>query len=196
MPIFANKGQLINFARKFINERSRALQKDVNHCLYEPYAPFPAILYCFSIIDLLGALYAGNATKDHPATKQSMDYMQQLMGYTKDQTHLLMGIFRHKIVHLAQPKTIIEYKGQLIGWRYWHDNSTQHLQLNKLPRTVAIQRGLPWQQWADHEFGISIAHLVKDIRASARRYLSLLQGNPTLRNHFEKAISEIYNPKV
>jgi hypothetical protein len=25
------------------------------------YAPFPALMYCFSIMDLLGSLYAGNA---------------------------------------------------------------------------------------------------------------------------------------
>ena len=60
---FKNQTDLLDFARKFLRQRIMSLNKDVKHCLREPYAPFPAILYCFSTIDLLGALYQGQAEK-------------------------------------------------------------------------------------------------------------------------------------
>lgn len=85
-----------------------SLENDVRHCLQEPYAPFPALLYRFSTtIDLLGALYAGDATKNAATTRQSADYMQRFMNYTEEQSHLLQSLFRHKIVHLAQPKAVV-----------------------------------------------------------------------------------------
>jgi len=58
----------MRFAEEFIvKDRLASLENDVN--CYLPtakieaaeYAPFPALLYCFSIMDLLGSLYAGNA---------------------------------------------------------------------------------------------------------------------------------------
>jgi hypothetical protein len=60
---FKNQTALLSFARKFLRQRIMSLNKDVKHCLREPCAPFPAILYCFSTIDLLGALYQGQAEK-------------------------------------------------------------------------------------------------------------------------------------
>jgi hypothetical protein len=72
--VFKNTDELMEFAKDFfVRDRLDSLEKDVNHCV--PYytdediknkikkhsAPFPALMYCFSIIDLLGALYAGNA---------------------------------------------------------------------------------------------------------------------------------------
>jgi hypothetical protein len=57
--------ELMTFARDFIvRDRLNSLANDVKRCLpqkkinnEEPDpAPFPALMYCFSIIDLLGAL--------------------------------------------------------------------------------------------------------------------------------------------
>jgi hypothetical protein len=53
------------FAEEFIvKDRLTSLENDVNRCLpttkeaVAGYVPFPALLYCFSIIDLLGSIYA------------------------------------------------------------------------------------------------------------------------------------------
>jgi hypothetical protein len=112
---FSETNELIQFARKFINNRVDSLEKDVSHCLRKPFAPFPAILYCFSTIDLLGALYAGQGAEKDPATGNKVNttanskrYMEKFMNYTEEQRHLLMDIFRHKLVHLAQPKAVIK----------------------------------------------------------------------------------------
>ena len=195
MRLFQEQNELVRFSTQFITERVAALQKYVAHCLCEPYAPFPAIVYCFSTIDLLGALCAGNASRSAPTTKQSSEYMRRFMHYTDQQTTLLMTIFRHKIVHLAQPKAISEHNGKKTAWRYWHDNPERHLKLTKLMEQADLQLTSSWNIIADHEFEISIAGLVKDIEASVQEpggYLHTLKTDTDLQDRFEKALSEIY----
>jgi hypothetical protein len=197
MRRFADQKELIIFATNFIKERIDSLVKDVLHCLQEPFAPFPALLYCFSTIDLLGALYAGNATKKAHTTDQSADYMQRFMNYTEEQTHLLQSLFRHKIIHLAQPKAVIEYDSRHISWRYWHKSQEYHLKMVKLQKDTKVQVTSTWEIPCDYELNISIWHLVKDIRESIEGpngYFEFLQKTPDLQNHFEKAIEQIYDP--
>ncbi|MEJ2407506.1 MAG: hypothetical protein P8171_25230 [Candidatus Thiodiazotropha sp.] len=195
MRRFTEQNELIRFASEFVTARVEALQKDVAHCLQEPYAPFPAIVYCFSTVDLLGALYAGDASKKAHTSKQTSDYMRRFMHYTDEQTKLLMEIFRHKIVHLAQPKAVSEYSGKKVAWRYWHDNADRHLKLTKLKELVQLQLTSSWSISADHEFEFSISHLVKDIVESVQApggYLHTLKLDTNLQDRFEKALLGIY----
>jgi hypothetical protein len=195
MRNFAEQNELIRFAKEFVVTRIDALEKDVAHCLSEPYAPFPAVVYCFATVDLLGALCAGDASKKAPTSQQSTEYMRRFMHYTDEQTKLLMSIFRHKIVHLAQPKAISEYNGKKVAWRYWHDNAERHLKLTKLKEPGQLQLTSSWVVTADHEFELSISHFVKDISDSVREpggYLHTLLTDTDLQDRFEKAISEIY----
>ena len=59
MTCFADTNELLRFAKTFLAARVDSLQKDVLHCLQEPPAPFPALLYSFATVDLLGALLEG-----------------------------------------------------------------------------------------------------------------------------------------
>ncbi|WP_041280531.1 hypothetical protein [Desulfosudis oleivorans] len=195
MRKFKEQKELIQFARNFIEDRLNALSKDTQHCLKEPYAPFPSILLCFSTIDMLGALYAGDASKKARTTEQSKRYMKRFMSYTNEQCEMLMEIFRHKIIHLAQPKAIIEYKGKKVTWRYWHDNKISHLKLTKLKEKVDISVSSNWALTAEYEFAISIIHLVQDIENSvfdSEGYFHSLKTCVDIQDSFEKAISEIY----
>jgi hypothetical protein len=70
---FPDRNELKRFARYFVTDRINSLNKDVLHCLQAPFAPFPAILYCLSIIDLLGALTAGQGAKKEPSTGKPVD---------------------------------------------------------------------------------------------------------------------------
>jgi hypothetical protein len=192
---FSEKNELIRFAKDFVTARVDALEKDVAHCLREPYAPFPAIMYCFSTVDLLGALYAGDGSKKAPTSKQSEVYMKFFMYYTEDQAKLLMTIFRHKIVHLAQPKAVSEHNGKKVAWRYSHDDRERHLKLTKLKEPVPHRLTSCWTVTAEYEFEISITHLAQDVAASVREpggYLHKLRTNTYLQGRFEKAISDIY----
>ncbi len=58
--VFEDDIDLMNFADEFIvKDRLASLENDVNRCLPSAkikaleYAPFPTLMYCFSIVDLL-----------------------------------------------------------------------------------------------------------------------------------------------
>jgi len=83
--------QELNSIMKFITDKMDSLQKDVLHCLQSQLAPMPAILWCFSSIDLLGSLYAGWASHKG-TTERSRKYMEELMSYTSEQAELILGV--------------------------------------------------------------------------------------------------------
>lgn len=197
MKSFTDKSEIIRFAESFLEERIDSLEKDVMHCLREPYAPFPALLYCFSTIDLLGAIYAGNAQKNRASTQHLKNYMQKFMHYSEDQVSCLLNIFRHKVVHLSQPNPVFSHNGKNISWAYWHNDASHHLKLVPIepPETITVTSRLSLT--INHRFQISIIHLVKDIRSSvfeSEGFLHSLSQEDQLQEKFDKAISEIYEP--
>jgi hypothetical protein len=115
--VFKDDMKLMHFAEEFIvKDRHNSLENDVNRCLPTTkieaagYAPFPALLHCFSIVDLLGSLYAGNARSGN-TTDNAARYMEKYLNYPKDKLRLLQKIYRHKIVHLSQPKFAMPLHG-------------------------------------------------------------------------------------
>jgi hypothetical protein len=197
MHNFNDKNELINFAKKFVvTDRIGSLVRDVNYCClkYKPFAPFPALLYCFSTIDLLGALYAGNDI-EHNISAHSGRYMGKFMDYKKEQVDLLQQQFRHKIVHLAQPLGVIKYDSRSISWRYHHTTYSDHLIV--MPEQGSVQvtplRKISW----DHVFHVSIPQLVEDIRISVESptgYMAKLEREIELQENFDQAIEQIYDP--
>jgi hypothetical protein len=191
--LFSEKNELIQFATRFLRTRIDSLQKDVAHCLKKPYAPFPAILYCFSTIDLLGALSHGDASKN--PTEQSKNYMQIFINYTAEQSGLLQKLFRHKLVHLAEPRVIIKKNSQVISWRYVHEHDPEkHLLLAEEPRTIQITSIFFIK--VSHVFNLSITDFANDIEYSIRKlegYLHSLEKTPDLQDKFERAIGQIFD---
>jgi len=184
---FIDQNALFGFADGFVKERINSLEKDVRHCLNTPYAPFPALLYCFATIDLLGSLYYGDATKKADTTKQSKSYMKDFMNYSDDEVKLLQDIFRHKLVHLAQPKPSIKYDGHIITWEYSHNDTQMHRK--RIPSSSPV---IP------EKFCISIMTFMEEIRDSVVRpggYLDRLKGDNLLQNKFQTAILQIHNPE-
>jgi len=198
MPVFRTTKELLDRAKKLTEERLNALEKDVKHCLKKPYAPLPALAYCFATIDLFGALYKGNAGYDARTTKQFRNYIKRFMSYSTEETVLLQKIFRHKIVHLAIPKPVIKYKSRRIGWRYFHKHKGLHRKLKKLLKPEVRQVTKSWQVRFDYLFTIGIMDLMIDIRDSVENsrtgYLVALASTKTLQRNFAKAFREIYDP--
>ena len=86
-------------------------------------------MYCFSIIDLLGALYVGKC-KDGKTTDNSAKYMEKYLNHPKDKAQLLQRIYRHKIIHLSQPKPTVLYNKQIIAWRHAENEPSKHLAID------------------------------------------------------------------
>ncbi|MFL6409835.1 MAG: hypothetical protein ACJ71K_01145 [Nitrososphaeraceae archaeon] len=200
MSRFANPQVLLEHAMHFINRRMDSLKNNVSHCVKtEPYAPYPALIYCFSNIDLLGALYLGKAGRKNTSTsQQSKNYMKRFMGYTEGQSALLQCIFRHKLVHLAEPLlSVIEYKSRRIAWQYNYYNMVNHLIF--VPATTTnnnIQIAPNWNIEFDEIFEISILGLAEDVVKSVYKdggYLQMLEKDNSLQAHFEEAVEDIHS---
>jgi hypothetical protein len=194
---FTDSQELVRCAQNFLQERCASLQKDVAHCLTGAFAPFPAILYCFSTIDLLGALSAGDASRHCPTTKQSADYMQRFMNYTQQQAELLQQLFRHKLVHAAQPRAVVKYSGKIVSWGYEHDNWAKHLLIEDLPAGCKVTITPTWEISRDQIFWLSIMDFARDVCESVggpNGYLSTLERTPDLQDRFEKALNHLFDP--
>lgn len=204
---FSEKNELLRFAKDFLSRRTTSLENDVKRCLalgrpfddHSQPAAFPAIMYCFSTIDLLGALYKGDATKNANTTQQSADYMKQFMFYTDEETRLLQHLFRHKIVHLAEPNAVINDNDRFISWAYCHAKHDKHLKLAVEPSIRANREITSRIRFTiTHRFTISITHFQRDICESVQRpngYLATLEKEPELQRLFDIAVGQIYNPK-
>jgi hypothetical protein len=185
-------------ARQLLKERTDSLQSDVRYCVLlnrgtqDWPAPLPALLYCFSTIDLLGALYAGKATNKARTTAQSKKYMVDIMRYPEEKADLLQQVFRHKIVHLAQlsPRITIIAERHLssnlkVGcytWAYSHNERGIHM---------AVEEQKP----GEFRFCVSIWSLAEDIVDSVYKpngYLHRLENNEELQDKFKFAYNQIF----
>ena len=199
MKSFKDDNELFKFIDYYIiRDKLPSLEKDVNHCLSFPYAPFPAILFCFSIIDLLASLYCGQAHSRSTTSDNAKKYMKEMMKYTEDQCNLLQKMFRHKLVHLASPRTVFNYKGMNYTWHYAHDNPKKHLSVE-----VLLKRGyIPpphtiIRHEITHRFWIGIKQLAEDIEQSflgTDRFYAKLKAEPQLRLKFDDAVFEMFSP--
>jgi hypothetical protein len=207
--ILKNSTDLINFAYKLIRvERLPSLKNDVVTCVNNGCA-FPAILYCFSTIDMLAGFYIGDM-KPGNTTKNSAKYVMKFMRnngvpYSEYQASLLQKIYRHKVVHIAQPRPLIEIGTNKITWRYDDEDLTKHLSietaLNPQPITAFLT---PYPMYFNQIFVISILKLAQDVEDSVYRpkdgYWDMLLNNSSveeraLQDNFRDAVSDMYDVK-
>jgi hypothetical protein len=198
---FKTADELVGHAEGLLRGRCDSLVKDVAHCLSKPYAPYPAILYCFSTIDLLGALAAGRGDNHRPATQHSRNYIKLFMKYADPIPTLLMGQFRHKLVHLAGPKTVFEYEDNAsqkhkVVWNYTHNTAGRHLQLDGVVGLANIDNGL-WTLPYDQSFWLDITSFANDIVNSVfgpNGYLAQLKTDATMQVRYAAALNDLYDP--
>lgn len=196
---FSSPDDLKNFARKFIGERVTALKKDVDHCLQKPYAPFPAIMFCFATVDMMGALVKGEAHSGSSTVSNTASYFKEYMGYTDEECFLMMNLFRHKLAHLSQPKIVVKYdpSGKFVTWHYHHDDVSMHRKIAPMPAGAAIEIKAGWTIPVDQTFHLGIKQLVKEIEDSVYGQGGYFDkfGNNTdsLQENFKKAVARIYS---
>jgi hypothetical protein len=205
--VFKDEQQLLAFAEEFIvKDRLASLENDVNRCLptqrakieVTGYAPFPALMYCFSVIDLLGSLMTGNARSGN-TTDNASRYMKEYLNIPKDKVRLLQKIYRHKLVHLSQPKLAMLYDNQILAWKHDEGLPAKHLTIDPTPGDIPLPMGLG-NIHCDAQYIVSISVLMNDIRDSVIRspggYLEDLKNNADLQNKFVAAINQIYDPVI
>lgn len=195
-----SRQDLLDLAHWFLIGRLDSLEYDVERCLRmekEGYAPVPALMYCFSVIDLLAALAKGKVGKQY-RTKHATQYVNTYMKYPNDKVNLLWNkIYRHKIMHLSFPQVAVDYNGKVISWNLDDPITSNHLTILYQSKSIPIGDGKRWGTIKiDGKFVINIRILKDDIKSSVTRkpdgYLSKLASNINLQNNFRKVIREIY----
>lgn len=179
----------VEMGKDLLTERIESLQNEVRHCIHrdaktqDVQAPFSALLYCFSTIDLLGSLYTGKFD-ERKDTENAKIYMREIMFYSDFQIVLLQHIFRHKLVHAAEPKWLYEYNDEFYSWSCYPNYRAKHLELVVLDKEARA-----------NNFSISIWSLVEDIVNSVYKnngYLDKILGKEgRLFNNFSKALDKI-----
>jgi len=209
-----NKSALLAFADQLIVDYMFvSLDNDVNVCMQYPYdntraptnAYAPALEYCFSVLELLGALYAGNAgrgkTSDN-TKKYMVDFMQVSSGnkYCKSDADLLLNVFRHKLAHISMPKAAITRNdGKTISWKLHDPDPKNHLTIDFSDHGI-IPIGTVGEIRYDGKFIVVITRFKDDIKDSFTRkpdgYREKLSTSFDLQVKFARAVEQIYNPAV
>jgi hypothetical protein len=71
---FTSTQKMLEFVKQFLNDRLSSLEYDVDRCIKiinVKYVPVPALLYCVSVINLLGGLNSGD-TKIRPHIRREI----------------------------------------------------------------------------------------------------------------------------
>ena len=194
---FPSDDEMKRLARAYVGERIASLKKDVDHCLREPYDPFPAILYSLATIEMLGALVKGQVSKNSPTSANTENYMMTFMHYTQEQSQFIMQIFRHKMSHLAQPNPIMISSQRTVTWQYHHEDKMLHLLLTPADKDSKIIVTSDWPRIKiDQVFHLSIRQLVDDIEYSIYGHNGLLdkleRNEDKVFDNFKTAITQIY----
>lgn len=123
------------------------------------------------------------------------------MKYPEYESTLLQDQFRHKNVHLAQPKAVIfDIKNnRMIGLMLYNGYEGKHMLLEKLPSAQPVITLTPYSMRVDHLFIVSVEKMVQDIETSINQasygYLERLKKNENnLQLKFDTAIKQIYSP--
>jgi hypothetical protein len=174
-------------------------------------------MYCFSIINLLGSLYAGVVTKDDN-TEKSKEYMRTFMQenlnptitkYNEIHINLLFEGYRHQITHLSMPSTVFKYNKQLVTWKFDDPDPRNHLQLTgkggtiNVPETKAKAEKICTLQF-HNTFVFNIDVFCEDIIESVLgkgRYLDKIKNeniekSDTVLDDFKKVIESIYRTHI
>ena len=194
-PLFANSGELTEYARSFLEIQLKNLKSYADKAIDTQKAAdppaFPILLYSLSVIDFLGALYAGNASNKADYSTQTKDYLVGVMGWDDEKAKILRALFRNKLAHLAAPAPAIQFDGKRISWQLTL-SGLNHFQLYKLSTPESYPLFGPHKLEFEYRFVVSISVLYWDIQQSVQKYLDLLEKSPDLQTKFTTAIAQIF----
>lgn len=94
---------------------------EVTHLLGAGAAPFPIVLFCMATLDFFSAAYLGySEQKRNPnrinQTDRMTEFLNKYLKYDKNISKIALEIFRHKMVHLAEPIIQIGRSDKIRGW--------------------------------------------------------------------------------
>jgi hypothetical protein len=204
---FKSDGEVVEFARAFLDAHVERFQKDIAICLRpaanRTHAYFPALITCIAFADLLSGLYAGKL--EGHGLKELKSYASKFMDpttYDSLRVEILYEMFRHKVAHLAQPYVVFDthskrkFQSQprrLITWTVQASGPKPTIEIVPVspPRQV-LKSATPWPVHYDHRVFIRIRGLATDIRKSVPRYLRHLKTEKVARDRFKDCMDNFF----
>jgi len=201
-------------AKLILEERIRSLRNDFLLCSQNlvisgekvQNAPFPILMYAFAAIDYFSSLWVGwndpkgknkkknynSDTRNH--TDRIIEFMERYLNYPTNSSRIAVAIFRHKLMHTAEPRVItIKGKNERHYWGTDFNFNKKHL----LPQKVNPDPNDPC--YDHYEFWISIPQLISDIETGVfgpNGYFQDLIKDEDLQSKYKNCIEEFNSYEV
>lgn len=107
-------------ARSQFEERINSLDNDTKRCFWKiasgpGEAYFPPVFYAFATIDYFSSYWAGwndpLGDKNKKQTPRLVAFMVKYLGYGQRASTVAVAIWRHKLMHTAQPRVLRAHSG-------------------------------------------------------------------------------------
>lgn len=134
----------------------------------------------FSLIDVLSQYEAGT-TQVRGQTDRMVRFMHGHMDYDEFASFVAIKMWRHKLMHTAQPRPLIGSSGKRYRWllHWWGElPQEQHMQFQNEP---ILNVGLMW--------------LLDDLRESAARFFDAVSRSVEMQERLHTAHSEMETPE-
>jgi hypothetical protein len=191
-------------AKSLFRERIESLKSDLRIC--QQGAFFPIVMYTFATIDYFSSFWVGwndpkgeNRTRSYNRdrrnqTERMVYFMKKYMNYPVKSSRIAIAIFRHKLMHTAEPRVITaRNKKERYYWKITFDLDINHF----LPQRVADDPNDPGYE--HYDFCISVPRLISDIENSIfgpQGYFYDLLSSEDLQGKYKTCENEFNNYKV
>jgi hypothetical protein len=140
------------------------------------------VMVCFSRIDLLSAYWRGNSSTQGQSERM-IDFMQKYgVSTDREACDVAVQIWRHKLMHTAEPRMLIE-SGSGITYLW-----LLHWSADQLPRDkhfVLTQTG------GQKILNIALVCLIEDLRRALNAYLADLSSDTGLQSSYQRIDAEM-----
>lgn len=128
----------------------------------------------FAYVDLLSAYWCGSDSGKQ--TLRMVDFMETYFGSNRRAHNLAIAVWRHKLVHTAQPRTLLDSKtGSTIHYMIqWH--------AEQMPAHQPHYSIIPFAS-GEEVFNVGLIPLCEDLARSAHAFVADIAGSSKLQKH-------------
>ncbi len=129
-------GPSINLFWPDFRERLNSLRNDIGRAFVSNdfgCAPFPVAMYSFATIDYFSSHWMGlidpanqSSNSNRNQTQRMADFLKQYLEYPPFESQLAINLYRHKLMHTAEPRSLKEKDGSKSYDWLLADRSSKH----------------------------------------------------------------------
>lgn len=183
-------------AKNLFRERIESLKSDFKICRQGAF--FPIVMYAFATIDYFSSFWAGwnkKRDRDQNQTQRIADFMKKYLDYPEKSSKIAIEIFRHKLMHTAEPRLITWEEGkEKYYWEIDLDFKSEHFLLQKVaddPNNL---------EYIHYKFLISVSYLIFAIETAVfgpcGYFYDLLANKENLQDKYKTCYEEFNSYEI